>query len=1005
MDSLPYGFKLNSYHISEFKGSASNPKVKDAPGSVIELFARYFEGIDQMTDTANVMFPCPFHRDDTPSCSVNVAKGVFKCHASSCNAQGSAVDLFRRMEGIPYTEAKKALKHLDLGTDGYVELAEEFLRTKLAPLFIENRHVVARVLEGVDEDQNGLLIHVPLASTAKAEADLAPILGKGPAAMLQTVIGDELPLGILEKIAREGILALAGGLPDTEELVKLGTGIHIRNWGPRNDGHALLVDGRDLLVWDDSRGVVEDTEESALFDDVADLLAPMLSREPVKTFREGSNWRQVTEYPHARTFIPVGATRDTWYPWSERTPPHIKTPAALLKRLVDMLSTGWVWTDATDPLLVALFTLYAPIYTAWDTPPLQMHVTGPSQCLDKDTHIRFTAWHQDGRRADHKGGTIERLYERFHGAYLASGRGRRASVKTANYRYTASCMGPGGRIFQNEIMDVVQSGSKPCFQVKTAGGLTITASADHKFWTGASYVALKDLLVGDTVMVHTNVRPKKAQRRRPVTRKYLYVHNHPVAGRKTVRPNGKAYTYHRLCRSRAVVEAGLNGLALDDYVEILNSMSSTEMISCGMIFLGREEHVHHLDENPRNDSPENLTVMLREDHYSHHLADHYDQDFRPKAIPDTITSITPVGERMTYDISMRSPHNNFVADGFVVHNSGKSALACGWFGGKLSGSVQMAPGMCYLHDATAAGIRQEFNFKRRGIILDELLDSSSPRAMDVVEMMRGMETNQGTKSLRGTREGKSRPYDISAPVVWSSISAGGLTQDVNRRIAIEFRRVTDPVPMEPWRAIGQKWSIEELKQTARAVAELLIPHLADLKIRTEAVQAHIRNSPSGGFRTLNRILPLIAIADLCGQDITRLFRGVTAKVEDIESMLSGTEPREEMRYALLFTKIPNGDGQGSGYMTLAGAIERDVAIESPEYGVFYDPDTGTIGINSTAFVKAARIHNYSGITLGRLLKDMPGYDKQDRQKTEGAYVRVSRFRADELVGDLTEVVE
>lgn len=41
---------------------------------------------------------------------------------------------------------------------------------------------------------------------------------------------------------------------------------------------------------------------------------------------------------------------------------------------------------------------------------------------------------------------------------------------------------------------------------------------------------------------------------------------------------------------------------------------------------------------------------------------------------ETITSITYVNEQMTYDISMKAPLNNFLANGFMVHNSGLRSL-------------------------------------------------------------------------------------------------------------------------------------------------------------------------------------------------------------------------------------------------------------------------------------------------------------------------------------------
>lgn len=41
--------------------------------------------------------PCPFHDDATPSCSINLDRGVFNCFG--CDAKGNALDFIVRMEG------------------------------------------------------------------------------------------------------------------------------------------------------------------------------------------------------------------------------------------------------------------------------------------------------------------------------------------------------------------------------------------------------------------------------------------------------------------------------------------------------------------------------------------------------------------------------------------------------------------------------------------------------------------------------------------------------------------------------------------------------------------------------------------------------------------------------------------------------------------------------------------------------------------------------------------
>lgn len=49
------------------------------------------------------MVPCPLHGDRTPSCSVNLDKGVWNCH--SCGKGGDAWTLIQLMEGVDFLGA------------------------------------------------------------------------------------------------------------------------------------------------------------------------------------------------------------------------------------------------------------------------------------------------------------------------------------------------------------------------------------------------------------------------------------------------------------------------------------------------------------------------------------------------------------------------------------------------------------------------------------------------------------------------------------------------------------------------------------------------------------------------------------------------------------------------------------------------------------------------------------------------------------------------------------
>jgi hypothetical protein len=161
-------------------------------------------------------------------------------------------------------------------------------------------------------------------------------------------------------------------------------------------------------------------------------------------------------------------------------------------------------------------------------------IYGPNGCLADDTFVRYEIRTPAGKRQNHKGGTIEHLFRRFHGI-RSPGKGFYQRPETVGSVFFAPSVDEEGRIFQNRIVDVVKTGDKPCLTIVTDEG-AITATGDHKFWTGERFLAAADLQVGDTVHIHNNTRHQKAEQaeaKRP-SRVYLYVKHHPVAGVKVV---------------------------------------------------------------------------------------------------------------------------------------------------------------------------------------------------------------------------------------------------------------------------------------------------------------------------------------------------------------------------------------------------------------------------------------------------------------------------------------
>ena len=83
----------------------------------------------------NLMGLCPFHKEKTPSFSVNPEKQLYHCF--SCNAAGNAIKFLMDLDNIPFPEAVEQLARtagLEVPKDKYQKEYEE-KRQQLAPLY------------------------------------------------------------------------------------------------------------------------------------------------------------------------------------------------------------------------------------------------------------------------------------------------------------------------------------------------------------------------------------------------------------------------------------------------------------------------------------------------------------------------------------------------------------------------------------------------------------------------------------------------------------------------------------------------------------------------------------------------------------------------------------------------------------------------------------------------------------------------------------------------------
>lgn len=293
-----------------------------------------------------------------------------------------------------------------------------------------------------------------------------------------------------------------------------------------------------------------------------------------------------------------------------------------------------------------------------------VELMGWESCIEENTYIKFLVIDpKTGKVQDCKGSSIKNLYNRFHSV--------KTHPNTINSKYYVIGINENDKIIRNPIANVVETGIKECFEITTKYGLKIEATAEHKFYQNGYYTPLSKLKVGDIISIHNNT-PYKGRNNIRANYKESFVKYYYKGRQKKVKDHstGKEYLYYRVKDSRLVYEAWLNNISLDKYIKMLNSISE---LPSSWITIPEGFHIHHRDENKSNNEINNLELIDSSSHGRLHAIERQD-NLRFVAVDDIITSIKSVGQKQTYDIKCFYPYNNYVAAGFVVHNSGKSTI-------------------------------------------------------------------------------------------------------------------------------------------------------------------------------------------------------------------------------------------------------------------------------------------------------------------------------------------
>ncbi len=283
---------------------------------------------------------------------------------------------------------------------------------------------------------------------------------------------------------------------------------------------------------------------------------------------------------------------------------------------------------------------------------------GVPGCLSGNTCVEY----RRGKRKSTRPITLEALYNNFNQL------NKQWDLRLPTYIYSYD---GEGKVVLNRLLGITQAGIKETVRVKTTSGYELVLTPNHPVCCATGeFKPAGELSIGQPVLIQGTMKPTKKSGKQ--------ISNRPR--RRTVEtlkfyPNGDTHvvngqSYKRTNYARLVVESHMNKMTTDELITILKTDSEQ---ASKLTFLPAEYDVHHMDENPMNDSLSNLMVLGHDAHAGwHSKTQNFNTDY---LLYDTVCSIEPAGYMMTYDVQMDYPYNNFVANKFIVHNTGKSLLA------------------------------------------------------------------------------------------------------------------------------------------------------------------------------------------------------------------------------------------------------------------------------------------------------------------------------------------
>lgn len=213
-----------------------------------------------------------------------------------------------------------------------------------------------------------------------------------------------------------------------------------------------------------------------------------------------------------------------------------------------------------------------------------------------------------------------------------------------------------GKFYRNKVVTVVDNGVVPIYEITTKSGYKIKATDNHRFMdeTGV-YKEVKDFKETELIAVNGSPERKTGTCLDCAT---------PISRRaQRCKP---CYDKTQILVTALDTTARQRKENLEYRQDFCEACGETE----------KRFEIHHIDENPHNNNHVNLENLCCDCHQKEHAKRRtFPSPYSHRYLSyDEIISIMCVGEEQVYDLQMAAPNHNFIANGFVSHNSGPDPL-------------------------------------------------------------------------------------------------------------------------------------------------------------------------------------------------------------------------------------------------------------------------------------------------------------------------------------------